>query len=163
MLPEALQASLSILLLKFLLSAVPGSHSKLAANRLYNLRPLSHRGNKIRIQVKHVFWRKSKKANHEQSEGSQEPCHHAQRSVKPTPKHYHFHNTDAFLHLAGRKFPGFFLMCFSGLSRAPHPTPASLHLCTKWAKEEEWFGLFFFPRGKCLRLLGPKPTLGHIQ
>ena len=41
MLPEALQASLNILLLKFLLSAAPGSHSELAANIFYYLRPFT--------------------------------------------------------------------------------------------------------------------------
>lgn len=45
MLPEALQASLNILLLKFLLSAAPGSHSELAANIFYYLRPFTQKGN----------------------------------------------------------------------------------------------------------------------
>lgn len=54
--PEALEASLSIRLLKFLLPAVPISLSELAANILYYLRPFTHRGNKICIQASTCFY-----------------------------------------------------------------------------------------------------------
>lgn len=103
-----------------------------------------------------MFWSKSKKPNLEPSEGSQEPCQHPQRSVKPTPMLHHVHNTEMpSCILLGGSFSVSCLMCFPGLSRAP----ASLHLCTKCLKEEEWFG-FFSPRGKLLMLLCPKLTLG---
>lgn len=81
MLPEALQASLNVLLSKFLFSAVSGSHSGLATNTLYYLRPFTQKRNKICIQAKHVFMQnKKKKKKREQLESSPEPCHHAQRS-----------------------------------------------------------------------------------
>lgn len=91
--PEALEASLSILLLKFLLSAVPGSHSELVANILYYLRPFTQGGNKICIQGKHLFSCNSKEPNHEQSDDSQKLCHHPQRFVKETQAYHLFYKT----------------------------------------------------------------------
>ena len=116
MLPEALQASLSILFLKFLFSAISGHHSELAANILNYLRPFTQGGNKIRIQVKHMFFCNSKKPNHEQLEGSQEPCHHPQRSVKQTQAHHDFHKTQMLPATCWEEaFPPSCLMCSPGL------------------------------------------------
>lgn len=108
MLPGAFHISLSFHLSKFLLSVVPGSHSELAANRLYYLRPFTQGGNEICIQVKHMFLGKSKKPNHEQSEGSQELCHHPQGFVKPIQVHLPFHKTDmSSCTLLARSLPSF--------------------------------------------------------
>lgn len=114
MFPEALGASLRILL-KFLLSAVPGSHSELAANALYYLRPFTQGGNTICIQVKHMFLCNSKEA-HEQSDGSQKLCHHPQRFMKETQAFHLFYKTRRLpcILLEGGH-PSFFLMYFLGL------------------------------------------------
>lgn len=145
-LPEALQASLGLLLLKFLLSAVPGSHFERAANILYYLRPFTQGGNKICIQVKHMFLCNSKELNYEQSDNSQKPCHHWQRFMKKTQAHHLFWKTwmPSCTLLKGSHpsflpdvFPWALTGCmpFSGI-------PSPLHQMTK---DGEWFGVLFPP------------------
>lgn len=85
MLPEALQASLNVLLSKFLFSAVSGSHSELATNTFYYLRPFTQKRNKICIQAKHVFMQKKKNVNNWRAHRSPVIMHKDREADSGTP------------------------------------------------------------------------------
>lgn len=95
-----------------------------------------------------------KETKPEQSEGSQEPCQHPQRSEANSNAPSLSQHRDAFLHLAGRKF-----FCFlTDASLGFKSSSLSSLLCTM-PEGEEWFG-FFFQEANFQCLYAPSSPLG---